>query len=242
MNQRGLINDNQSCRFRRLFLPGSSPRRKTPLFRHWRKCRQLSLVRGWRKRCRESRHPRGGGIGNGRSRMPELRPGREPSAFAGGPDVETAVRTIGLLIAGRNPGNRADEGKVKGLHACGLLPAARGGDTPTTPVLGGPVHRSAGADAQARIRQEDRDGDHRGNRADRGEFPPIGEGSEESVLPGRDLRLLKFRSRPGHGHPCRTTPGCLEPPALESKPVRETPGMLERPSMLGATVLVDDHH
>ena len=68
--------------------------------------------------------PRGGGIGNGRSRIPELRPGREPSAFAGGPDVETAVRTIGLLIAGRNPGNRADEGKVKGLRAC-VRPAAR---------------------------------------------------------------------------------------------------------------------
>ena len=31
-----------------------------------------------------------------------------------------------------------------------------------------------------------------GSRADRGEFPPIGEDSGESVLPGRDLRSLKF--------------------------------------------------
>ena len=30
-------------------------RRKTPLFRHWRKCRQPSLAKGWRKRYRELR-------------------------------------------------------------------------------------------------------------------------------------------------------------------------------------------
>ena len=33
---------------------------------------------------------------------------RGPSAFAGGPEVETAVRTTGLLTAGRNPGDRTD--------------------------------------------------------------------------------------------------------------------------------------
>ena len=43
-------------------------RRKTPLFRNWRKC----------------------GRGD----------------FAGGPDVETAVRKTGILTAGRNPGDR----------------------------------------------------------------------------------------------------------------------------------------
>ena len=31
--------------------------RETPLFRHWRKCRQLSLARGWRKRYRRFRLP-----------------------------------------------------------------------------------------------------------------------------------------------------------------------------------------
>ena len=62
-------------------------RRKTPLFRNWRKC----------------------GRGD----------------FAGGPDVETAVRTTGLLTAGRNRGT--DQGVhgsfsyvTTGHPACGL--------------------------------------------------------------------------------------------------------------------------
>ena len=40
---------------------------------------------------------------------PAVRPvqGRGRSALAGGPDVGTAVRTTGLLTAGRNPGDRA---------------------------------------------------------------------------------------------------------------------------------------
>ena len=47
--------------------------------------------------------------------------GREPSAFAGGPDVETAVRTTGLLVSRRNPGDRADEGKAQYLRGVRFL-------------------------------------------------------------------------------------------------------------------------
>ena len=36
---------------------GRPPGGKTPLFRHWRKCCQHSLVRGWRKRYRRIRWP-----------------------------------------------------------------------------------------------------------------------------------------------------------------------------------------
>ena len=45
--------------------------RKTPLFRHWRKCRHASFARGWRKRYRDSQYLREG-IGNGGTGMPEL--------------------------------------------------------------------------------------------------------------------------------------------------------------------------
>ena len=41
---------------------------------------------------------------------PAVRPvqGRGPSDFAGGPDVETAVRTTGVPLSRRKPGNRTD--------------------------------------------------------------------------------------------------------------------------------------
>ena len=45
------------------------------------------------------------------------RAARRPSAFAGGPDVETAVRKTGLLTAGRNPGVRT--GPVRQLLTTG---------------------------------------------------------------------------------------------------------------------------
>ena len=64
--------------------------------------------------------------------------------------------------------------------------AARGGDTPATPVPGGPVPLDAGADAQGQ------DGAHQGIGLKGAALAPIGRNSGKSVLPGCDLRPLTF--------------------------------------------------
>ena len=60
-----------------------------------------------------------------------------------GPSPRVPVPGAGCWRPGRGPAD-----------ACG-------GDTPTTPVPGGPLPRDAGADDAARVRTEDRNGDHR---------------------------------------------------------------------------------